>query len=103
MSQIAISLPDDLQSFVTEAVRSGRYSSEGEFVLNMLYQVKEQEEQAPLDMDSLSAEEKETLNALREDVRLGLDQLERGEGVRDLNWDAFIREMHQERDASKPA
>lgn len=103
MSQIAISLPDDLQSFVTEVVRSGRYASEDELVVNLLYQVKEQESQAPLNLEDLGPQEQASLAALRADMQVGIDQLQKGQGVRDFNWDAFLDEMHAEREGEKSA
>ncbi|MEN3941460.1 hypothetical protein WJU23_09225 [Prosthecobacter sp. SYSU 5D2] len=101
MSQIAISLPDDLQSFVTEAVRSGRYSDEGEFVVNALYKAMEEEELASLDEDVLNPEERQKLHMLRNDIQAGLEPLNRGEGIANFDWDAFVQRMHQERSTAK--
>jgi Arc/MetJ-type ribon-helix-helix transcriptional regulator len=101
MSQIAISLPEDLQSFVTEAVRSGRYSDEGEFVVNALYKAMEEEEQASYDEASLDPEDRQKLHLLRSDIRAGLEPLNRGEGISNFDWDAFVHEMHQERSEAK--
>lgn len=95
MSQIAISLPDDLQSFVSEAVRAGRYSDEGEYVVNVLYKAMEEETLASLDEESLNAEDRQKLHALRGDIQAGLDQLDRGEGISNFDWEALVHEMHQ--------
>ncbi|TDU73059.1 hypothetical protein EI77_01526 [Prosthecobacter fusiformis] len=98
MSQLAISLPDDLQSFVSEAVRSGRFTDEGDFVVNVLYQAMEQ---APLNEATLDSQGLQKLEALRNDIRVGLDQLDRGEGISDFDWDAFIQGMHKNPVAAK--
>ncbi len=51
----------------------------------------------------LTDEEQTKLAALRSDIQIGIDQLDRGECVRDFDIDAFLAERHQEFAARKGA
>jgi antitoxin ParD1/3/4 len=57
-----VSLTPELEKFVAERVTSGRYASASEVIREALRLL----------------EERDQLNQLREDVRLGLEQLEQG-------------------------
>ena len=73
MTTIAVTLREDHQKFIEAAVKSGRYVSENEVVAAAIAELKMQEELR----QSRIAE-------LRKEVQIGLDQLDRGEGV---EWD----------------
>lgn len=88
MRQVAIQLPDDLDQFVQETVASGAYQNTDEFFVSVLANFRENVE------SKLSASEEQTLAALRSDINLGVDQLDSGRSVKNLNWDAFIAERH---------
>jgi antitoxin ParD1/3/4 len=64
-----VSLTSELERFVEEKVRSGDYTSASEVVRAGLRLLRERE-----------AEYHARLDALRRDVREGLEQIERGEG-----------------------
>jgi hypothetical protein len=44
-------------------------------------------------------QEKRRLSALRADLQKGVDQLDRGESVKNLDWDAFLAERHRNFDS----
>lgn len=73
------SLPPDLEEFVAQAVASGEYGSAAEVVEHGLRALKER---------------KHRRDALREEIRIGLEQLDRGEG-QPLDIDAIKTEIHQ--------
>ncbi len=97
MTQVAIQIPDELNQFVNRSVQNGAYHDAGEFMVSMLYSLKEQSE-APL-----TEEEKQKLLTLRSDVQHAADQLDRGEGIRAFNWEAFLAERHQAFAIKRPA
>ena len=72
MTQLAIQIPDDLQSFIDQSVQVGAFSDAGEFLTNLLYNVKAQSEA------ELSFEEEAKLNQLREAIQIGTVQLQQG-------------------------
>lgn len=51
------------------------------------------EEQTALRVEELSDADQAKLVALRHDIQLGIDSLDRGEG-REIDWDAFLAERH---------
>jgi len=61
-----MTIPQHLQQFVEGAVASGKYRSPEEVLSTALHLLQERERK---------------LNALRADIRLGIEQLERGEGI----------------------
>ncbi len=61
---MAISIPDELQTFVSRGVASGRFRSEDEAVREGLNLLRQREEK---------------LEALRADLQVGIDQLDAGE------------------------
>lgn len=69
-----ITLPPDLLRFIEERVKAGQFSSAEEMISRALSLLRDEERLTPQD-----------LAELREDVRVGLEQLERGEGA---EWDA---------------
>ena len=97
MIQVAIQLPDDLNGFVQQSVQSGAYHSTDEFFVSVIATLKEQIE------SPLTEEEQAKLGSLREDVHLAAEQLDRGEGIRGLDWDAFIAARHREFAAQQSA
>jgi antitoxin ParD1/3/4 len=64
-SSIHVSLPDALKRHVEEAVQAGEYASPSDYVRALIR--KDRERYAEL-------------TALRAELRLGVDQLDRGEG-----------------------
>ncbi|MDB6074555.1 MAG: hypothetical protein JWO89_2195 [Verrucomicrobiaceae bacterium] len=96
MTEVAIQLPDELDQFVRRSVNSGAYHDADEFFVSVLSNFKELIE-APL------AEAEQTkLADLRRDVQHAADQLDRGEGVANLDWDAFLAERHRAHATRKP-
>lgn len=89
MNSVAIQLPDDLTRFVQQSVSSGAYLDTNDFVVSVIATFKEQVE-APF-----TDEEAVKLATLRTDVQHAADQLDRGEGIRDFDWDAFLAERHR--------
>ena len=89
MTQVAVQLPDDLNRFVNKSIESGDYHDADEFFVSVLSNFKEQAE-APLTED-----EQLKLGDLRREIQVGIDQLDRGEGVCDLDWDARLAERHR--------
>ncbi len=89
MTQVVIQLPDELNRFVNKSVESGDYHNADELFASVVSIFKEQIE-APL-----IAEEDARLAALRRDVQIGIDQLDRGEGIHNLDWDARLAERHR--------
>ena len=65
-----VSLTPELERLVNERVQSGMYSSASEVVREALRLLNEQEELR-----------RGRLEELRKEIRIGLDQLNRGEGV----------------------
>jgi Arc/MetJ-type ribon-helix-helix transcriptional regulator len=82
MSQVAIALPEDLQEFVDESVRTGHFTGPSQLVATALYAFRDQTE-----LESIK------LGRLRKDIETGVAQIERGEG-REWNLEEFLAEMH---------
>ena len=61
---MSIAFPDDMEQFVQNAVASGKFRSREELVSAALTMFRNREEK---------------LDRLREDIQIGIDQLERGE------------------------
>lgn len=89
MTKVAIQIPDELSQFVEKSVQSGAYHDADEFFASLLYNLKEQSDA------ELTEEEQQKLSALREDIKHATDQLDRGEGIRDFDYDAFLTERHR--------
>jgi Arc/MetJ-type ribon-helix-helix transcriptional regulator len=96
MTQIAIHIPDDLSQFVERSVKNGAWGNAEEFVVSMLYHEKEKSDAAEFDESKLHPEDKAKLAALRQDIQLGIDSLDRGEGIRNFDWDAFLERKNRE-------
>ncbi len=77
MTEVAIQLPDELDQFVRRSVSSGAYHDADEFFVSVL------------------SNEQAKLTDLRRDVQHAAAQLDRGEGVTHLDWDAFLAERHR--------
>jgi antitoxin ParD1/3/4 len=75
MTKVAIQVPDDLEPFLAASVKTGAFSDAGEFVVNLLYNVKAQSE------SELSEEQQAKLAALRAEIAVGIEQAERGDFV----------------------
>ena len=89
MTKVAIQIPDELNQFVESSVQSGAYHDADEFFTSVLYNLKEQSDV------ELTDEERQKLAALSGDIQHAADQLDRGEGVRDFNYDAFLTERRR--------
>lgn len=74
-----VSLTPELEELIQERVRSGRYTSASEVVREALRHLQDRDELRRLRMDELRAK-----------IAVGLDSLERGEGV---DGDAVIDEI----------
>lgn len=64
-SSIHVSLPDALKQHIEDAVQAGEYASPSDYVRTLIRHDRERQAE---------------LSALRADLRLGIDQLDRGEG-----------------------
>jgi len=71
---MAVTIPEELRLFVARGVASGRFRSEDEAIAEGLEMLRQRETK---------------LDALREDIQLGVRQLDDGE-KRGLNMDAII-------------
>lgn len=69
-----VSLSPELERFVEEKIRAGQYQSADEVVNSAIAMLRQQE--------TLSAED---ITELRQEIAVGLEQLERGESA---PWDA---------------
>ena len=75
MTHLAVQLPDDLKTFVDQSVKSGAFHDAGDFMVNLLYDIKAQSE------SGLSGEHQAKLAALRAEIAVGLAQAEAGDFV----------------------
>jgi antitoxin ParD1/3/4 len=75
-----ISLTPELEQFVDEQVSSGQYQSPSEVVINALSALKEAEAARIRDLEELQTQ-----------LRVGITQLDRGEGK---PWDAEQMKQH---------
>ena len=75
MTEVALQLPADLEPFIAASVKTGAFSDAGEFMVNLLYNVKAQSE------SELSEEQQAKLSALRAEIAIGIEQAERGDFV----------------------
>ena len=75
MTHVAVQLPDDLKTFVDQSVKSGAFHDAGDFMVNLLYDIKAQSE------SWLSEEQQAKLAALRAEIAVGLAQAEAGDFV----------------------
>jgi putative addiction module CopG family antidote len=73
---MATSIPPEIEHYLDEVVRSGRYASSDQAVREAFRLLRQHDRQA---------------EALRADIKAGFDQLERGEGI-ELD-DAGLREF----------
>lgn len=84
-STLHVSLTPELSRFVESRVRSGRYQSASEVVREALRL-----------LEARAREPVPSVEALRDEIELGLDQLRRGESV---DGDAFFAELRERRAA----
>ena len=75
MTHVAVQLPDDLKTFVDQSVKSGAFHDAGDFMVNLLYDIKAQSE------SGLSEEQQAKLAALRAEIAVGVAQAEAGDFV----------------------
>lgn len=92
MTQVAIQLPDELSDFVKQSVQAGDFHTADEFFVSIVSMYKDQVE------ERLSEADQAKLESLRRDIQVGVDQLDRGEGI-ELDWDAKMAKLHRERAA----
>lgn len=97
MTSLAIQLPDDLSQFVRTSVKSGGYHDADEFFVSVLSTFKEQVE------SPLTDEESAKLASLRADIQHAVDQVDRGEVIRDFDMTTFLAERHREHAARQTA
>ena len=75
MTEVAIKIPDDLGPFIAKSVKTGAFNDAGDFVVNLLYNIKAQSE------TELSEEQQAKLATLRAEIAVGIEQADRGEFV----------------------
>ena len=75
MTQVAVKLPDDLKTFVDQSVKSGAFHDAGDFMVNLLYNIKAQSE------SELSEEQQAKLATLRAEIAVGITQADAGDFV----------------------
>ncbi len=92
MTQLAIQLPDELSAFVDQSVQAGDFRTADEFFISMVSMYKEKVE------EHLSEAEQAKLESLRREIQVGVDQLDRGEGI-EIDWEAKMTRLHRERAA----
>ena len=88
MATHAVQLADDLDAFVRAQVEAGSYASPDEVILAGVRRFKAQAE-----------DEARRLARFHEAVQIGLDQIERGEGIKVTVLRAFITEIEAEVEA----
>ena len=81
---MVLALPDDLRKFVQDEVASGRFQSTEDVICEALRRLREHERQ---------------LDELRAELQIGIDQLDRGEGIPFVAED--IKRRGRERLAAK--
>lgn len=84
MSQLAIQLPAELDEFVQSIVASGEYAGANELVTHALYAYRDR-----VELDRIK------LQRLRQDIQLGINQLEHGEFVSEFDVEQFLAERRQ--------
>ena len=88
MSAIAIALPDELEEFVNQSVKSGQFAGPNELVTSALFAFRDQAEL-----------EGKKLARLRGDIAIGIEQAERGEFA-EFDAESIIAECKRERAAA---
>ena len=86
-----ISLTKELERFIDDLVKSGLYNSSSEVIRAALRLFKEQEESKVNQVQNL-----------RKDIKIGLDQLDRGEG-QPLDYETLKKDLQKEWDKRKKA
>ena len=81
-----VAVPDDLNEFIDNAVKSGHFAGANELMASALYVYRDQ-----MALDEIK------LRRLRRDVQTGMDQIDRGEVVTDWNVENFLAEMKSKR------
>lgn len=81
---IQISLDPALDEFITRQVKSGKFPSASEAIIDAVRLAKEIEEDSSPELE-----------ALRREIQIGIDELERGEG-KPWDYEAFKRRMHSQ-------
>jgi antitoxin ParD1/3/4 len=81
----SVSLPAALESFVNDEVGSGRYNSASEVVEAGLRLLQEEEEDLEAQIEELGRK-----------LQVGIDQMERGEGIPADEAEAMIRRWYEE-------
>jgi len=93
MTQVAVKLPDDLKTFVDQSVKSGAFQDAGDFMVNLLYNIKAQSE------SELSDEQQAKLANLRAEIAIGITQADAGDYV-EFSADDIIAAGRNRRAAS---
>ncbi len=82
MTQLSVSIPEDLGTFVESTVQSGAYAGPSELISQALYSYRDQ-----IELEHIK------LIRLKRDLQVGIDQIQRGEVVEDFNVEEFLAEM----------
>ena len=97
MTEVAIQPPDELSQFVNDSVQSAYYRTKDELFVSVLSIYREQVEASRTEAGQSK------LADLRHDVQVAVDQLDRGEGIRNRNWDEKLAERRRAYAARHPA
>ena len=81
MTEVAIALPEDLQEFVDQSIRTGHFAGPSQLVAEALYAFRDQTE-----LESIK------LARLRKDIEVGIREIERGDAD-EWNLQEFLAEM----------
>lgn len=92
MTQLAVSLPEDLGAFVQSTVQSGAYAGPSELISQALYSYRNQ-----VELEQIK------LVRLKQDLQVGADQIQRGEVVEHFNVEEFLASMRPEAAQTLPA
>jgi antitoxin ParD1/3/4 len=88
MATMNISLPDNLKSFIDARVSNDGYGNVSEYVRELVRQDQQRKEQ--------EASERTYLEQLREDVRIGLEDLKAGRFTKYDSTDDLINDVIKE-------
>ncbi len=92
MIEFAIKIPDDLEPFIAESVKTGAFNDLADLVVSLLYQLRAESE------SRLSEEHQVKFATLRTEIAVGTEQAARGDFV-EFNADEIITEGCERRDA----
>ena len=83
-------LPDDLQTFADKMISSGKYRNIHELILHAVYLHRDREQSR-----------REKHDALKQDIQVGIDQLNRDEGIDgEVVFDRLLKRLETNRSGS---